>query len=212
MGSKERRQREREDLRSRILDAARELFVECGYDATTMRAIADRIEFTPTAIYHHFANKEALLHEICAADFAQLAHRFQRIGLIDDPIERLEALGRAYVEFAVAQPMHYRLMFMTERPAFAPDHPADRDDPAASAYAFLRDTCVEAIQTGRVRQQFSDPEQLAQMLWAGVHGIVSLHIAKCKDQWVDFRDVRQTAQLICTVLLEGISATTEAAV
>jgi AcrR family transcriptional regulator len=205
VGSKERRQRQREDLRTRILDAARELFVHRGYEATTMRAIAEEIEFTPTAIYHHFANKEALLHEICSTDFAQLAGNFQKIGRIPDPIERLDRLGRAYVDFALSQPMHYRLMFMTERPAFAPGSAAERDDPAASAYAFLRDTCVEAIGSGRVRPQFSDAEQLAQMLWASVHGIVSLHIAKCRDQWVDFRDVRQTAQLMCAVMLEGIS-------
>ena len=205
MGSKERRQREREDLRTLILNAARELFVQRGYEATTMRAIAQAIEFTPTAIYHHFANKEALLHEICSVDFAQLAQRFQSIGRIADPIERLDRIGRAYVEFALAQPMHYRLMFMMDRPGFAPDADGARDDPAANAYAFLRDSCAEAIEAGRVRPEFSDPAQLAQMLWASVHGIVSLHIAKCKDEWVDFRDPRQTAELICAVMLEGIT-------
>lgn len=211
MGSKERRVREREDVRSRILDAARELFVQRGYEATTMRAIAEKIEFTPTAIYHHFASKEALLHEICATDFAQLAGSFQKIGRIADPIERIDRIGRAYVEFALAQPMHYRLMFMTERPSFAPDDACGRDDPAENAYAFLRNACVEAIEAGRVRPQFSDPEQLAQILWASVHGIVSLHIAKCKDEWVDFRDVRQTSELICAVMLEGITVKEEEA-
>lgn len=208
MGSKERRQREREDLRTRILDAARELFVQRGYEATTMRAIAEQIEFTPTAIYHHFASKEALVHEICDRDFAQLADRFGKLSRIADPIERLDRIGRAYVDFALAQPMHYRLMFMTERPAFPPGSPEERDDPAASAYAFLRDTCVAAIASGRVRPEFSDAEQLAQMLWSSVHGIVSLYIAKAKDQRVEFRDVRQTAERICAVMLEGISRRT----
>jgi AcrR family transcriptional regulator len=206
MGSKERRQREREDLRTRILDAARELFVNRGYEATTMRAIAQKIEFTPTAIYHHFANKETLLHEICSTDFSQLARSFLSLGRIEDPIERIASLGLAYVEFALTQPMHYRLMFMTERPVVAPESAAVRDDPAENAYVFLRDSCVEAIQAGRVRPEFSDPDQLAQMLWASVHGIVSLHIAKSKDQWVDFRDPRQTAESMCRVMLEGISA------
>lgn len=206
MGSKERRLREREDVRTRILDAARELFVNHGYEATTMRAIAERIEFTPTAIYHHFENKEALLKELCSIDFAQLASAFQRIGRIADPFERLERIGAAYVEFALTKPMHYQLMFMMQRPSFAPESREERDDPAANAYAFLRQTCAEAIGTGRVRPQFTDPDQLAQILWAGMHGIVSLHNAKCRDDWVDFRDVRQTAALIREVMLEGVTS------
>lgn len=208
MGSKERRMREREDVRTRILDAARELFVKRGYEATTMRAIADRIEFTPTAIYHHFENKEALLREICLMDFAQLAGTFQRIGRIADPIERLERLGQAYVEFALAQPMHYELMFMMQRPAVKPASPEEREDPAANAYAFLRETCAEAIAAGLLRPEFSDPDTVAQMLWSSVHGIVSLQITKCKDEWVNFRDVRETAAKIRAVMLEGITART----
>src|ERR1700751_6037572 len=58
LGTTERRERERQELRSRILDAARELFAEQGYDAVTMRGIAERIEYSPTAIYFHFKDKE----------------------------------------------------------------------------------------------------------------------------------------------------------
>ena len=69
MGSMERRTRDREHTRAKILDAARRMFVRRGYEATTMRGIADEVEYTPTAIYHHFRNKEALLKELCAIDF-----------------------------------------------------------------------------------------------------------------------------------------------
>jgi AcrR family transcriptional regulator len=116
MGSVERRTRERTETRQRILDAAREMFVELGYDATTMRAIADRIEYTPTAIYHHFRNKEALLAELCAIDFRALGAAFQKIGAIEDPIERLRRTGQTYVEFGLRHPMQYQLMFMTRKP------------------------------------------------------------------------------------------------
>src|SRR3990170_2613737 len=116
MGSAERRTRERTETRQRILDAAREMFVERGYEATTMRAIADRIEYTPTAIYHHFKNKEALLAELCIADFRALATAFQKLGRIEDPVERLRRTGEAYVEFGLRHPMQYQLMFMTRKP------------------------------------------------------------------------------------------------
>ena len=76
MGTKERREREKVALKELIIDAARELFTEHGYDAVTVRMIADRIEYSTTALYVHFKDKEALLREICRTDFDQLAAVF----------------------------------------------------------------------------------------------------------------------------------------
>lgn len=205
MGTAERRQRERAGTREMILDAARDMFVSVGYEATTMRAIAERIEYTPTAIYHHFRNKEALLSELCAQDFRALAGAFQRIERIADPIARIERICSAYVEFALTHPMHYRLMFMTPRP------PIDREryglqkgDPTEDAYAFLRDTASEAIVSGRFRPEFQDPEEVAQMLWGAVHGIVSIRIAKEHDRWIEFTDTRATAARLRDVMIRGL--------
>src|SRR5919204_1809076 len=114
--TKERRAREREETRGKILDAAREMFVDQGIEAVTMRAIADRIEYTPTAIYYHFRDKRALIEELCALDFRALARAFGRIGRIEDPVERLRRIGLAYVDFALGHPSHYRFMFMTPKP------------------------------------------------------------------------------------------------
>src|SRR5215212_10572320 len=69
MGVKERRDRQREDVRTKIMDAARDLFVSEGYDAVSMRKIAEAIEYSPTAIYVHFTDKAALMQELCAHDF-----------------------------------------------------------------------------------------------------------------------------------------------
>src|SRR5829696_7163436 len=116
MGSLERREREKQELRGRILEAARELFLAHGYDAVTMRKIAERIEYSPTAIYQHFADKDALVAELCRHDFRNFAAHFARAAATEDPIERLRASGRAYFDFAVEYPQHYRLMFMAARP------------------------------------------------------------------------------------------------
>lgn len=205
MGSRERRERERAATRQRILDAAREMFVQHGYEATTMRAIAKRIEYTPTAIYHHFRNKEALLDELCAEDFRALARAFQRIGRVPDPIERLKHICEAYVEFGVTNPTHYRFMFMLPRPPVTEETRAKfRSDPSQDAYAFLRQTCAEAIEKGRIREEYKDPDELAQMLWAGAHGIISLHIAKAHDDFVPWRDVRHIAREIEHTMLRGV--------
>jgi AcrR family transcriptional regulator len=204
-GSSERRRREQLETRQRILDAARELFVAHGYEATSMRSIAQRIEYTPTAIYHHFESKEDLLSELCAQDFRALAAAFQRIGRVEDPVERLERIGAAYVAFAVENPMHYRLMFMTMRPA-----PRERDDlikrgdPGEDAYAFLVETVREARDQGRFRPEYEDVNELAQMFWGSCHGIVALWIAKGRDPWVEFKDPKETSARIRAAVFRGM--------
>ena len=203
MGSLERRSRERADTRQRILDAAREMFVRHGYDATTMRAIAERIEYTSTAIYHHFRNKEALLAELCAADFRALAAAFQKIGRIEDPIERLRRSGLAYVQFGLEHPMQYQLMFMTRRPKEVDDS-IHSGNPSEDAYAFLRQTCADAIASGRLRPEYRDPDELALIAWSSLHGSLSLRIVMQDEDWVHWRDAKTTASRICDTLLGGV--------
>ena len=84
MGTKERREREKEEIRQKILDAARELFVQEGYDAVSMRKIAEKIEYSPTAIYLHFKDKRSVLIALCDEDFLRLARELQKIGRVED--------------------------------------------------------------------------------------------------------------------------------
>lgn len=205
MGPKERRTRAREETKTKILDAAREMFVQDGVDAVTMRAIAKRIEYTPTAIYHHFRDKQALIEELCLIDFRSLAQAFQRIGRIDDPGEQLRRIGLAYVDYALEHPSHYRFMFMTPKPSMPESSFGISDtDPESHAYTALRDTVAKGIAAGRFRPEFDDPEELAQILWAGVHGIVSLHVVKGgKGDHIDWRDPRETARTMVDVMMRG---------
>lgn len=202
MGSAERRTRERTETRERILDAAREMFVEQGFEATTMRAIADRIEYTPTAIYHHFRNKEALLAELCLADFRALAAEFRKLEQIADPVERLRRCGQAYVEFGLRHPMQYQFMFLTRKPSSAMEgiHSAD---PSEGAYTFLQQTCADAIATGRLRPHLQDADELAQMAWSSLHGFLALRIVKQGENWIRWGDPKVTASRICDALLDG---------
>src|SRR5271157_2262958 len=121
MGVKERRERERLETRDKILDAARELFVSEGYDGVSMRKVAEKIEYSPTAIYVHFADKLQLFRALCQEDFARLSQTFQGNAPLKDPVQRLTQIGRAYIEFGVRFPHHYQLMFMTRHPQGEPD-------------------------------------------------------------------------------------------
>jgi len=206
MGVKERRARERSETRDKILDAARELFVTEGYEGVSMRRVAEKIEYSPTAIYVHFADKQELFHELCQKDYARLAEVFQSSAMSSDPIERLKQIGSTYTEFGVRYPNHYKFMFMTPHPPHEPDE-VDREimgNPEVDAYAFLKWAVQQAIDAGCLREELQDAELISQTLWAAIHGVISLDIAKCTDPWVDWRPLQQRAELMLDVTLRGL--------
>ncbi|HVN17220.1 MAG TPA: TetR/AcrR family transcriptional regulator [Dongiaceae bacterium] len=206
MGVKERREREKSETRDKILDAARELFVSEGYEGVSMRKVAERIEYSPTAIYVHFADKEELFRELCHQDYARLAEVFQSSMISTDPIERLRQIGAIYIDFGTRYPNHYKFMFMTTKPAHELDE-VDREmmgNPEKDAYAFLKWAVQQAIEAGCFQEGLTDPELISQTLWAAVHGVISLDIAKGCDRWVDWRPLRDRAELMLDITLRGL--------
>ncbi|PRY03588.1 TetR/AcrR family transcriptional regulator [Paraburkholderia sp. BL25I1N1] len=114
MGIAERKNRQKQALRERILDAARRIVMREGFAALSMRKIADAIEYSPATLYLHFASRDEIAQALCAEGYAQLLQTFVPLAGIADPVERLKALGRAYVAFGVAHPETYRLIFMED--------------------------------------------------------------------------------------------------
>ncbi len=114
MGITERKNRQKQALRERILDAARRIVMREGFAALSMRKIADAIEYSPATLYLHFASRDEIAQALCAEGYAQLLETFVPLAQIADPAERLKALGRAYVAFGVAHPETYRLIFMED--------------------------------------------------------------------------------------------------
>ncbi|HTR25950.1 MAG TPA: TetR/AcrR family transcriptional regulator [Terriglobales bacterium] len=206
MGVKERREREKSETRDRILDAARELFIVEGYAGVSMRRVAEKIEYSPTAIYVHFADKEELFRELCHQDYARLAEVFQSSAMSSNPIERLREIGKIYIEFGLRNPNHYKFMFMTPHPAQEPDD-EDREimgNPEKDAYAFLKWAVQQALDGGCFREELRDAELISQTLWASVHGVISLEIAKGCDAWVDWRPVKDRVEVMLDSTLRGL--------
>lgn len=202
MGSIERRERERDDKRRQILNAARELFVTEGYEAVTMRKVADKVEYTPTAIYLHFKDKQELVREVVTQDFFAFAHHFASIAATPDPVEGLRAMGKRYLEFALKFPNHYRLMFMTQLPRIHEEQPAHKGNPSLDAYALLCKMVGDAIAQGRFRAEVTDVEFAAQLVWAGMHGIAALHTSCPKtDSWMKFRPVAALGRAMTDALI-----------
>jgi AcrR family transcriptional regulator len=206
MGVIERRERERIETRDLILDAARELFVSEGYDGVTMRRVAEKIEYSPTAIYVHFRDKQQLFLELCHCDFRRLAETFQQIAQIPDPVERLRRTGYGYMRFALENPNHYRMMFMTSHPPLPEgmEKEMGKGNPEEDAYEFLRSTVQQALAAGAFRPELNDVNLISQTLWAGVHGVVSLEIAKGNDDWVPWAPIETRATAIIESFLQGM--------
>ena len=210
MASADRRERERQQTRVRILDAARELFARHGYEDVSLRKVADAIEYTPAAIYVHFADKEALFRELASQDFRALARQMPVAARVGEPLVRTALIGRSYVEFGLRHPNHYRLMFMTPQTAvcgqnLAPEQKAHFGNPAEDAYAFLCATVAEAIDKRLVRDELADVHLAAQTFWAGVHGVTSLQITMGTDPWIAWEPTVRRIDAMIWTLVRGVA-------
>jgi len=153
-----------------LQEAVRTIQTE-GVDALTLRCVGERLGVSRTALYRHFADKQALLAAVAAEGFRTL-----RTSLVDawDTGGRgragFDAMGIAYVQFAVTHPSHYRVMFGgAVRPGKRRQGP---DDPGANAFQVLVDAIVEQQRAGLIRDDA--PLQLARFIWAVVHGVAML--------------------------------------
>jgi AcrR family transcriptional regulator len=173
MGTAQRRAREKENLRRAILDAARELFATESYGSVSIRKIAQRIEYSPTAIYLYFKDKQEILGNLIAEGFAMLYGRLAEID-IADPVERLRAGGRAYFEFALTQPHYYRLMFQLEPPEDCTSN--EIMEIAGKTFDFIRLAVAEGHASGQF--VFDCPEiVVSHALWCSLHGTVALQLS-----------------------------------
>lgn len=212
VGIQERRERERHELRQKILSAARDLFAERGYEAVTMREIAARIEYSPTALYKHFRDKESLVRELCRQDFTTLAQRLVEVVSSGDALERFARTGLVYLDFAARHPSHYRLMFMGELPPTPPEE-GERDDPTHNAYVFLRALVAELERAKLLRPGLDDFDLVAQTIWGAVHGVAALDLTiPSSEPWVDFRARRERFAAGLDLVARGILREPEAAV
>ncbi len=205
MPPKPKTEAERQQLRTLIIDAARDLFVARGVEAVTMREIAKRIDYSATSIYLHFADKEAVLRAILDVDMLALATRLNTILQIVDVVERMQALGFAYAEFALSFPNHYRLMFMAERTPCDPEKSSLQKNNAEQDSYFLLKTVVNDVYlAGRFRAELQDVDLIAQTIWAGIHGVCALEINMARDKWVNWAEISARLQLMQTVLIRGL--------
>jgi len=203
MGVKERRERERTQVREKILDAALEVFAKEGAEGVTMRALADAIEYSPPVLYAHFRDKEAIIQELCYRHLRAFAQQFANFGAMD-PVERLRRIGYHYADFAIDHPSHFRFLFLTPHAAVTDEQELGKDDPERNAYAFLKQTVKDGLAAGAFRPEFTDADELAQICWGSAHGFMALQNIKGPNGWIDWRDARTSAHRLIDATLTGL--------
>ncbi|MEO7176096.1 MAG: TetR/AcrR family transcriptional regulator [Saprospiraceae bacterium] len=175
MGINDRKDRDKEDLKKKILTAARELFLVKGFENTSIRNIAEKIEYSPTSIYLHFKDKDDLFHALHSEGFELLNAQFSTLHAVRDPFERLIAMGRIYMQFAVENPELYELMFIHTAPIDSLDmHKGEEWLEGKTSFEGLTMTIEGCIQAGYFK--FPNTEVAAYMIWSFMHGMISLKI------------------------------------
>jgi AcrR family transcriptional regulator len=168
-----RKQREKVEMRELILSAARSLFLEKGYYETSIRNIAEKIEYSPGTIYLYFKEKDEIFHSLHEEGFRKLtAVPLQHV---EDPFERLKALGKVYMEFAMNNKDFYDLMFIMQAPMNLEKE--DRWEEGDKALDFLKMVIRECQDRGRFQGQ--DVEYLSFVIWSSMHGMCALY---CRDR------------------------------
>jgi AcrR family transcriptional regulator len=173
-------------LRAEILAATEQMLLETGSaQAVSIRGVADAVGVTPPSIYRHFADKDRLIFEVCARHFTALEdHIVAATAGVEDPVDRLAVMGRAYIEFGVANPEPYRIMFMT-RADRAPVEFQGEVLVDSACFDLLTASVEECIDAGRFRPEHTDAYRLSLGFWARVHGLTSLLVSKPTMDWPD---------------------------
>jgi len=162
-------------MREAILAAARDLFLKDGYAHATIRKIADRIEYSPAAIYRYFPGKDAIFVAIAEVGFRLFSQAMDAIEPADDPVETLRRRLWRYYEFSKAEPEYFALLFV--------DRSVPRVRREWERFAFIRPAgerlrvlLRECIDAGAFPPSL-DPDVIFHVLGAAMYGVAVLRLS-----------------------------------
>ena len=177
MGIAERKERDKQEMYDKILQAATTMFLEDGYEKTSLRSIAEKIEYSPATIYLYFKDKDELFCAIHDIGFQMLLKEMEATNKIKNPLKRLHEIGKIYIEFALKNPEYYDLMFIIRAPIHAMrEKPAGENcwELGQATFMLLMQTVTECIEQKLIKTK--DPVVASMYTWSSVHGLVYLKI------------------------------------
>ena len=190
MGIVARKEKQKQEIRSLILEESMKLFVEEGFSKVSVRKIAERIQYSPTTLYLYFKDKNEILFYCCESGFKKMLEQNIALGLISDSIERLHQMGVNYLNFGLENPEYYDLMFIQEAPMSALIDMGAGWSSGDQALEALKMIVQDAMDKGLLVP--AKVETVAMAVWSMVHGLVSLAIRQRLDKLVPAEDVEKT--------------------
>lgn len=188
MGISERKEKQKAELKQQILDASVKLFSEHGYDGVTIRKIADIIQYSPTTVYLYFKDKNEILFELHEIGFRKMQEFNRDIFEIHNPLLRLHKLGENYIRFGLEYPEYYDLMFIQSSPMECiQDMNSCSWQGGDTALNHLKAILQECVDKKMIKP--ADTNTMAMVIWAMVHGLVSLAIRRRFEKLYDEKDV-----------------------
>ena len=189
MSIAERKLKEKEEMRKLILDGARKVFLEKGYELASIRSIAEEINYSPSSIYFYFKEKGEIFHELHEEGFRLLLGKMQVLTHVSDPYERLKAMGAVFIDFAIHNKDFYNLMFIVEEPL-----KRKTDDKFVSMGNRTLNNLISVVKECIAAGKFAgmDAESVSFLILSTLHGMSALF---CKDRTTTFT-ARSSEQLI----------------
>jgi AcrR family transcriptional regulator len=177
MGVLDRKEREKVEMKRLILDAARRLFLEQGFEKTSIRNIAEEIEYSAGTIYLYFKDKNEILFALHVEAFSALMQAMQEgISNVNEPFERLASLGKHYLKYAFENPELYDLMFVMTAPMETLECREEIWCDGERAFDVLKLVVAECQKVGYFEGE--DIETISVMVWSLVHGLATLHLRR----------------------------------
>jgi len=172
MGTADRKEREKAELKELILKTAKDILLEDGQEGLSIRKIATKIEYSPATIYLYFKDKDEILHELMEMGFKYMGSYMQHIQ-DTNPINRIFLTGEAYIKFGLENKDWYELMFNSIKPMNHIINCGSDWNEGLSMFNFLIINCEEAIKQAKLKN--IEANILALQLWSSVHGMVNLY-------------------------------------
>jgi AcrR family transcriptional regulator len=173
--AEERRSQSRAETRRAILDATEALLLEVGHRGLSVRKLVERCGYSAPTIYHHFKDKDGLIDALLEQRLMLLASDLECVPLVEDPVENLRSLTRAFAMFGLRNPTHYQLLMQVR------EDDARMIESAEEARRLMQ-TPAEQIAL-RDWIELGDLEEFRQAIWTMVHGIVSMHALRPDVEW-----------------------------
>jgi AcrR family transcriptional regulator len=189
MSIAERKLKEKEEMRTLILNGARKVFLREGYESASIRNIAEEINYSPSSIYFYYKEKGEIFQELHEEGFRLLLSKTMVLDHVKDPFERLKAVCGVFIDFAIHNKDFYNLMFIVE-PPMKNKAEIDKESMGTQTLNRLINLVKECIAAGKFKNM--DADNLSFTILSALHGMSALF---CKDRTNTFSD-RSSEQLI----------------